>query len=115
MILGIQILGILFAVGILYFTFVHYKKKEFTRIEFLFWSVLWVAFVYLVLFPNSLDFIVVTLQLVRTMDFFTITGFMFLIVLTFYNYIINVQNRRKLERVVRAVAIERVETPKRLR
>lgn len=111
MILGIQIMGIIFGISLLYFTFIHYKRKELTRIEYIFWNLVWATFVYLVLFPNSLDFIVESLQLVRTMDLFTIVGFMFLFFLTFYDYVANVQSRRKLERVVRAMALERAPKP----
>ncbi len=107
MVLGVQILGIIFGVVLLYLTFVHYKRKELRKLEFLFWLVIWVLFLALVLFPNVLDNVVVSLNLVRTMDLFTIVGFMFLIALTFYNYVMNLQHRRKLEHLVRAIALER--------
>lgn len=111
MVLGIQILGIIFGAFLLYFTFLNYKRKELHRLEFVFWGLSWLVFIYLVLFPNSLDFIVESLSLVRTLDFFTIVGFMFLIGLSFYTYIINTQSRRKLERVVRSIALEKAQTP----
>ncbi len=110
MILGIQIFGIIFGVGLLYFTFISYKKKEMSFLESAFWGVFWLVFMYLILFPHTLDFFVTSLNLVRTLDLFTIGGFMFLIALTFYNYIINMQNRRKVERVVRALAMERADS-----
>jgi hypothetical protein len=112
MVLGIQIMGILFGAALLYFTFLGYKKKELRKGEFLFWGAAWIVFIYLVLFPNVLDFFVESLNLVRTLDFFTIVGFMVLIALTFYNYIINMKNRSKLERAVRAIAMDRATTSK---
>ena len=107
MVLGVQILGIIFGAFLVYFTFLNYKRKELKATEFGFWSLLWILFIYLVLFPNSLDFIVESLNLVRTMDLFTIVGFMFLIALTFYNYVINMHNKRKLEQAVRAIALRK--------
>jgi hypothetical protein len=106
-VLGIQILGIVFGAFLLYFTFLHHKRKELNNVEFVFWSILWVIFIYLVLFPNALDFIVISLNLVRTLDLFTILAFMFLIILTFYNYLLSIKNRGKLERAVRAIALEK--------
>ncbi len=111
MVLGVQILGIVFGAFLLYLTFLNYKRKELRKLELVFWGLLWVVFIYIVLFPNSLDFIVESLNFVRTLDFFTVVGFMFLIALTFYNYIVNAQNRRKIEQVVRAIAIERAQIP----
>lgn len=106
MVLGIQILGIVFGIFLIYFTFLNYKRKEFSKAELVIWAIVWVMFIYLTLLPNSLDFVAEKLNLVRTMDFLTILGFMFLISFTFYNYQLNIHNRRKLERVVRAVALK---------
>ena len=107
MVLGIQILGIILGLFLLYFTFLHYKRREFVAGELIFWSVIWILFVYLVLFPYTLTFIAESLNLVRVMDLFTIAGIMFLVVLTFYSYMINVHLRRKLEQVVRAIALRK--------
>ena len=107
MVLGIQVLGIVFGLFLLYFTFLHYKRKEFMAGELVFWSVIWLLFVYLVLFPYTLAFVAQSLNLVRVMDLFTIAGIMFLIVLTFYSYMMNVHTRRKLEQVVRALALRK--------
>ena len=107
MVLGIQILGIVLGFFLLYFTFLHYKRREFMAGELIFWSVIWILFMYLVLFPYTLTFIAESLNLVRVMDLFTIAGIMFLVVLTFYSYMINVHLRRKLEQVVRAIALRK--------
>lgn len=107
MVLGIQVLGIVFGLVLLYFTFLHYKRREFRAGELVFWSAIWVLFVYLVLFPYTLTTVAQSLNLVRVMDLFTIVGIMFLVVLTFYSYMMNVHTRRKLEQVVRALAFRK--------
>ena len=105
--LGIQILGSLFGLFMIYYTFLHYKRKEITKKEYGFWLGLWILFIIVAILPQILDPIVKTLSLVRTMDFFIILGFMFLIGSFFYTYIIVRKNQNKLEEIVRKIAIER--------
>ena len=104
MVLGIQILGTFFGLFMMYYTFLHFKRKEFTLKEFSFWLFLWIIFIYVSLFPNALDFIVKKLALSRTMDFFIIAGFMVLIAMFFYTYVLVRVNQRKLEYIVRKIA-----------
>jgi len=109
MLLGIQILGILFGLFMLYISFINYKRKEFTIKEFSFWLVLWISFIIVTLIPGLLDFFVENLKLSRTMDLFIILGFMFLIGALFYTYTIVRRNQKKLEDIVRKTAIEKTE------
>jgi len=107
MVLAIQVAGALFGAAMLYFSFTTYKRKEFNRSEGAVWAVVWILFITVSLFPELLQPVVKTLELYRTMDLFTILGFIFLITLTFYNYALLKQNKKKLEDVVREVAITR--------
>lgn len=106
-ILGIQILGILFGFFMMYYTFLQHKRKEFTIKEYSFWFIFWGAFVTITLFPQILDPILSTLNLVRALDFFIIAGFLFLIFIIFYTYTIVRKNQRKLEEVVRNIALKK--------
>ena len=106
-ILGIQILGSLFGFFMMYYTFLQHKRKEFTIKEYSFWFIFWGAFVVITLFPQILDPILTTLNIVRALDFFIIAGFLFLIFIIFYTYTIVRKNQRKLEEVVRSIALKR--------
>ena len=106
-ILGIQIIGILFGFFMMYYTFLHYKRKEFSVKEYGFWLVLWTVFIVITLFPNILDPILKSLSISRTLDFFIIVGFLFLIGMIFYTYANGKRNQKKLEEVVRKIAIEK--------
>ena len=106
MILGIQLLGFLFGLFMVYYSFIHFKRKEFKPVEFSFWLVLWLIFVLVSLLPNVLDPITKTLSVTRTMDLLIIVGFMFLIGVTFYNYTTIRKNQKKVEDLVRKIAIE---------
>ena len=107
MVFGIQVIGIIFSIALMYFTFLNYKRNEMNSAEFVFWEALWVIFAYVVLVPYSLSFIADTLHLVRLMDLFTISALMFLIVLTYYNYTMNMHTRKKIEQIVRAIALRK--------
>ncbi|MCH8003349.1 MAG: DUF2304 domain-containing protein [Nanoarchaeota archaeon] len=106
-ILGIQILGILFGFFMMYYTFLQHKRKEFTIKEYSFWFLFWGAFVIITLFPQILDPLLSTLNIARTLDFFIIAGFLFTMFVVFYTYTIVRKNQRKLEKVVRSIAIKR--------
>ena len=72
----IQLIGMSFGILMIYFTFLHFKRNEFTMKEFVFWLVLFVTFMILSLFPNILDYVVLKLNIARTLDLFIIAGFM---------------------------------------
>lgn len=107
MILGIQIIGLIFALFMLYLTFLHFKRKEFTANETLFWIALLIIFTIITLVPGIVDPLVKTLNFVRTMDFYIVLGFMFLIFSNYYTYSQMRVNQKRLEKVVREVAIKR--------
>lgn len=108
MISGIQIVGILFGLLMLYMTFLYQKRKQLSSKEALFWSVLWIFFMIIALFPSSLDFLVKgVLNMNRPLDFLIILGFMFLIGVTFYNYSAVKKNERRTEEIVRKIAMKK--------
>lgn|SRR3989338_1701029 len=107
MVLGIQILGILFGIFMIYQSFLHFKRKEFTAKAFGIWTGLWVVFVVFAVFPQIVDPIVYGLDFARTMDFYIVLGFMFLVGAVFFNYVLLRKNQKKLEEMVRKDAMER--------
>ena len=105
MVLGIQIAGSLFGAFMVYYSFLNYKRKEFTPKEFSFWAVLWIFFIIIALFPFLLDPIVKRIGFLRALDLLTISGFLFLTTAVFYNYTLTRKNQRKLETIVREMAM----------
>ena len=104
MVLGIQIAGTCFGLFMVYYSYLHFKRKEFTIKEFIVWLVLWLAFIFISLFPSTVDFIVKKLNLTRAMDLFIILGFMVLLFVFFYTYSLVRVNQRKIEQIVRKIA-----------
>lgn len=109
MVLGIQVFGLVFSAFMLYMSFLYYKKKEFTLTEWGFWAFFSALFALLSLFPNLLDPIITNLNLGRKLDLLIILGFMFLIAITFYTYRITRHTDKRVEELVRKLAIERAE------
>lgn len=105
--LGIQILGLLFGFFMIYYSFVNFKRKEFKRGEFAIWTIMWVLFMIVTLFPNVLNPLIESLNVSRRLDFLIIVGFIFLIGLGFYSYISTKNNQKKIENIVREIAIKK--------
>jgi len=105
----IQLLGIMFGIAMMYFTFVKYKRKELSRNEILFWFVGWTLMVLVAIKPSALDFISGHLNFYRRLDFFVVLGFFVLLGLGFFNYSTVKKMERKLELYVRREAIDSIE------
>ena len=106
-ILGVQILGVLFGFFMIYYNFLQYKRKEFTIKEYGVWFIFWGAFVILTVFPQVLDPLLATFGIIRTLDFFIIAGFLFLIFVIFYTYVQLRKTQKKLEDIVRNIALKK--------
>ncbi|MEK6984033.1 MAG: DUF2304 family protein [Nanoarchaeota archaeon] len=106
-ILGIQIIGSLFGVFMIYYSFLKYKRREFTQKEFGFWLFVWMLIILIGLFPFLLDPVVRIGGFLRALDLLIISGFLFLIAAVFYTYTIARKNQNQLEAVVREIAIKK--------
>lgn len=104
MMLGIQLIGIIFALGLLYASYTNLKKKSFTINEYLFWSVISIAIIVSALFPSIFNPIIETLSFKRTLDFLTVIGFLFLIAGLMYLYVVVRNLNTRLERLAMKIA-----------
>ncbi|MGV8163170.1 MAG: DUF2304 domain-containing protein [Candidatus Nanoarchaeia archaeon] len=106
MIAGVQILGMIFCIIMIYFTYVYYRRNNYGLRSLILWLVVWVGALFVVSFPETLYGLMDALNIQRTADFITLLGFAFFAVITFYLYIVVKKNNRKLEQLVREFAIE---------
>lgn len=113
MLIGVQIISLVFALFMMYWVFLSYKKKEISFLENIIWQVIWIFFIYLTLFPKSLNFIIKTFKITRVMDLAMILAFMILTVLGFSNYIRGKEVERKIEKIIRKLAIKETEKERR--
>ena len=107
MVLGIQIAGFLFGLFMLYYSFLNYKRKEFTAKEFISWVAVWSLFIIVTLFPFVLDPILKPLGFFRALDFLIMSGFLFLIAMIFHTYSLTKKTQKQVEAIVRYVAIKK--------
>jgi len=108
MVLGIQIIGVLFGMFMLYLTFLNFKRKEYKSFEFFFWAFVWVLMLFFTIFPHIVEiFVKSTLNLTRPLDFYIIGSLLFLVGLGFFVYNKVKRMEAKVEQIVREVAIKR--------
>lgn len=115
MVLGIQIIGIMFTVFMVYLTFLNYKQNKFTNGEWIAWLFAWIIFLVITLFPSILNPILETLNLYRAMDLYISLGFLFFIILIFSMYTSLKSTQKKVEIIVSYLAIKRAKIPKKRR
>lgn len=105
----IQFIGALFGMFMIYVTFIKFKRKELLKTEFLLWFIGWVIFIMLALMPSILDPVINTFNFYRRLDFFVVVGFFALLALSFYNYSIVKRTQKRVELLVRKMAIKEQE------
>ncbi len=105
--IGLQLFSILFGLYMLYWCFLVYKKRLIYIRELGFWVLVWVVFMLVVLLPESTKSVLQTFRIERTMDLLMIITFVVLWGITFRNYVENKQLKKKLQDLVRALAIKK--------
>ncbi len=105
-ILGVQIIAILFAVFMVYVSFLHWKRKDINGGEIYFWILLWATFIFVTLFPNILQSVTRLLFFTRVMDLLMLLAFMILAYLGFQNHISNRRMEKKIEELIREDALK---------
>ena len=106
MLLGVQFLGILFALMMIYFTFLYYKRNNYDRKSLIIWILIWLAFLSMVLFPKTIYAIMQALEIQRTVDFFVVAGFLAGAVIIFHIFNIAKKNEKKLEYIIRTLSLQ---------
>ena len=104
-----QIIGIAFGLLMAYSTFLNYKKREFNKIQFLFWEAVWISVLFVVLFTGLMTEAVRAVGFIRVMDFLTVAGFIVVILLSFYNYSSLSKLKKQLEDSVRKEALKKID------
>ncbi len=107
MIPGVQILGILFGLIMIYLTFLSFRKKDYDVKDFSLWILVWLFFLFITIFPKVVYGIMESLEIQRTVDFFVIGGFMFFTIIIFYLYKSVRKTEKRVETIVRKVALKK--------
>lgn len=100
MVSGIQVVVMIFAIIMLFMSYNFYRRKSLQKKDIILWSAVWVLLFIAGLFPQSVSFLVQTLHIERGMDFFTIFGFIFLLIVVFSLYVSVFRMQDKIEKIV---------------
>lgn len=112
MIVGIQLIGILFGVVMIYFSYLYYRRGNYGKQSLALWLITWLVVVVIFAVPQLIYAVMEVLAIQRTADFFTAAAIIFLTTITFYTYTNVKKQEKKMEDLVRKVALERVEKTK---
>ena len=107
MVIGIQVVGLTFGFIMLYLTYIYFKKKDFNKADFKLWIIIWVLFLLAILFPSSVNVLLEALDVNSAMTLFAVLAIILLIAIVFYLYRIVRRNQRRIEKVVRLVALKK--------
>ena len=102
----LQIVSVLFALSMLYWTYLSYRQRAIRFVELLFWWIAWGAFAVVVIFPRSTNTFLERLNVNRTMDLMLIVSFMMVWVVLFANHLETRRLRKRLHDLVREIALK---------
>ena len=108
MVVGIQVVGFIFGIGMLFLSYLYFRKKEFGPRDFAVWVLVWIIFLIAVMFPKTVNVLLDTLGIVSALWLFTIAALLFLFALVFHLHVSVRKGQRKLEKVVKKVALKKV-------
>jgi hypothetical protein len=109
MILGLQIVAIIFSFVMIYFAVLNYKRGEIDRIEIYSWLTIWIATLLIVIFPEFLRRLAQRFFITRLFDLMVVAGFVLVITLVARAYISTKKVERKLEEIIRKEALRGIE------
>jgi hypothetical protein len=107
MIIGLQIIAILFALCMIYFAVLSYKRRELNGIEIASWLVMWSFAIVVITFPELLRSFASTFLVTRVFDMMVIGGFILVITLVSSAYLRTKKNEKKLEDLVRKLSLKK--------
>lgn len=106
MIAILQICGFIFALTMVYFALLHYRKKTLSLNEFSVWTLIWIIVIFVVSFPDLFRAFAQDVLLARLFDLMVIGGFVLIMVIVSVAYIKSNRNQKKLEELVRELSFK---------
>ena len=107
MIIGLQVIALLFAFSMIYFAVLHYKRAEINGMEIGSWLVMWTGAIVIVIFPELLKTFASTFLVTRVFDLMVIGGFILVISMVASAYVRTKKLEKKLEDLIRCEALKK--------
>ena len=108
MIINLQIMGIVFAILLFYLSYASFKKKDFDFNDFILWGGVSSILLIITIFYDKFYFIFNVFHIQGALWFLTIGGMFFLFILIFYLHRNLKKTQRKLEKIVRFLALKKI-------
>lgn len=106
MILGLQIIALVFSLIMIYLAYLHYRRNEINGLEILFWLIAWIGAMFVALFPEVFRVFSATIAISRAFDLAMIGGFILVIPIVYSAYIRTKRIEKKLEELLRKDALK---------
>lgn len=106
MILGLQIMAILFSLVMIYFAILNYKRKELNKAEIFSWLIIWSVTIFITSFPEILRKFAGLFAVSRLFDLMVVGGFILVIAMVAVAYVRTKRVEKKLEDYVRKDALK---------
>lgn len=110
--LWIQIIGVLFALDMIFITYFYHRRRVFYLHDTIIWMSIWVGLLFSVIFPSTLEIVIEPLKIIRVMDFLTMGAFFLTFSLLFVVFIRTRQGEKKIEKIVRELTFKDAERKK---
>jgi hypothetical protein len=107
MIIGLQIIAILFALSMIYFAVHSYKRGELGIVEIVSWFILWTFAIVFTIFPELLRMFASRFLVTRVFDLMVIGGFVLVIGMVSSAYIRTKKLEKKFEDLIRRDALKK--------
>ena len=107
MIIGLQIIAILFSFSMIYFAVLNYKRGEINSVELLGWVVVWIGTIIVVIFPELLRTFAKTFLFSRVFDMMVVGAFILVISIAATAYVRTKKLEKKLEDLVRKLSLKK--------
>lgn len=107
-----QAVSAIFGAFMMYMVRVHYRKGTFDNFEYGAWIAVWLSFIFLSIFPQTIKGVVETFNIGRVFDGIVILAFMVLSTVSFQNRVGLKRIEKKLERKIREEAIDQAKKKK---
>lgn len=112
MIAGLQIIALIFALIMIYFSYLHYRRGEMNGMEILFWIAAWLGAIFIAIFPEIFRTFSATIAISRAFDLAMIGGFILIIPVTYIAYIRTKRLEKKFEEFIRQDSLKGIKSVK---
>jgi hypothetical protein len=107
MIIGLQIIALVFSLFMIYLALLNYKKGDIEKREMYIWYAIWIFTIFIIIFPNRLQRFAM-LYFARTFDMMVAGGFILVIYMATQSYLSSRKTEKRIEELVRKEALKDV-------